>query len=313
MFSIYDGFGYFEDDNFVSFSHSKYLEEAVTPLLGNVYDGQAAAGSGQIEDLSKYIVARYGTGYTLLKQKSLSSWTFTTQNRYNQYNKNVVVKDSNGNDKNVTYGEGNCGIAALYSVLNYWARIKGESDLPRNNVTLNPINDNFYEDLINQTNSLGIQTWVVARTIVPQIYRDLRNWFRDNHSYQTDGTNTFEYGNAVSHVTNLYDVSLKTNHILVWSFNGQVETEIDEDRPTVWAQAPTSWTDDAKSYGNHAMVVKGYKVYIKTSSWWFFQSTSYLKFMEMNDNWNSSNRYIDYDAYASTLGGGTFGSFLKIY
>ena len=36
-------------------------------------------------------------------------------------------------------------------------------------------------------------------------------------------------------------------------------------------------------------------------------------FMEMNDNWNSSNRYIDYDAYASIFGGGTFGTFLNVY
>lgn len=139
--------------------------------------------------------------------------------------------------------------------------------------------------------------------MIPTLYNDVRTYYRDNCGYKTEGASPFNATSCVKSVSQKYNASMSAKHILIWSFSSQVKKEIDNNRPTIWNEA-------FGTYKDHSMIVKGYEIYSKTTSWWIFKSTSYVYLMEMNDNYDSNNKYIDFDYYSNY--DGVFGSFIKI-
>ena len=83
------------------------------------YDGQEAdqKGCGKIIDTDLYVKDKYGSGWRLSNNKSLS------MNGYSQWNMSCYRKHNIENDKlsSKTSSEGNCWVISAYTVLQYMA------------------------------------------------------------------------------------------------------------------------------------------------------------------------------------------------
>lgn len=156
--------------------------------------------------------------------------------------------------------------------------------------------DSFYQTYAKKSNYQ-----IVTPKSLPKLYLSVRNYAIKNYNYKVSGTNPFNIGNIIKGVANEYGYnSIKTSHILIWSYDGQVLSEINAGYPTIWNCANSS------TYGSHSMVVTGYKQYRKTTTILGIKFYSYVDLMQVNDNWSSSARYFDFTNY------GAFGSFVKV-
>jgi len=79
-----------------------------------------------------------------------------------------------------------------------------------------------------------------------------------------------------------------------------VVSEIDSGYPIIWNMASSS------TYGSHSTVVTGYKTYCKTTNIIGINFYSYVNLMQLNDNWTSAPRFMDFTNYYA------FGSFVKV-
>lgn len=288
--SSFDGFVYKEGDEYLRCG-TKYLTEEELGDHSFNYSGKAdtkySSGSDVITNISSYLTSRYkGTWYIdNFHSNSLTKYVDVYQNDYAIYD----------------YSEGNCTLSAFYGIFQYLRDNKNLTALPTGNVKVDTSKDSF---------KTGHS---VTRTQVPEIYAKIReNAMNYNYTVESDwwtSTTMARWGNealaSLGYKSDWYNSYVYM--YLTWSFNGQVVKNINTGYPVMWNQA-------RGNYGNHSMVVKGYKTYKKDHKVWFIKWSESKHFMEMNDNWRSTGTttYIDFDGYANDLIKEGFGTFVVV-
>ncbi len=121
-----------------------------------------------------------------------------------------------------------------------------------------------------------------------------------------DGVGFTKINNIVDDVLDYYGYGDSIcKGIYAWDFDTEVKDEINAGRPVVMNIA-------RGYYGNHTITVCGYKIYSLTKNALIGTSTKKYNMIEVYDGWESSKRYIDYNAFAYDLLTSGFGSFNKI-
>ncbi len=288
--SSYDGFVFKENEEYLRYD-TKYLTEEELNEYEFNYSGKAAnrysSGSDVITQIPDYLKSRYGGNwyYDGNGSNSLKNYIDVYQNDYAIYDN----------------GEGNCTLSAFYGIFQYLRDNKNLKNLPKNNVSVDTTKDSFKSG------------HNVTRTVVPEMYAKIREKAM-NYSYTVESnwwtsTTMARWGNealaSMGYKSDWYNSYVYMH--LTWTFNSQVVKNINAGYPVMWNQA-------RGNYGNHSMVVKGYKTYKKDHKIWFIKWSESKHFMEMNDNWRSTGTttYIDFDGYAFDLIHEGFGTFVVV-
>lgn len=293
-YSIYDGFLYRnEEGDFLPYEFTELTEEdwneyLETEMEKKKYDGQTDGKDGRIYDPDAFVKDKYGKGYSVYRENSLPDYEYMDQDNLSIYHE---LKD------NVPYSEGNCSLASVYSLLNYlkicgkYETLPGSSSVTWYDAT----KDSFY-DKYKKKKNYKIET----PKKLPNLYLAVREYAIDTYGYEESGTNPFRIPKMIEKVGKQYGCKIKTKHIVVWTYETQVVKEINAGYPTIWNMANSS------SYGSHTTVVTGYKTYRKTKKVLGFKLYSYVKLLELNDNWVTEPRYFDFTSYKA------FGSFIRV-
>lgn len=290
-YSVFDGFGYYVDEQFVPYETHVVSEEELSNLeLTTQYAGQNSAGDGDIYDPDKYVAAAYGDGY-VVKSGNSKSLPFSY---FGQYDLSIYYqKKSDGR----WYSEGNCSLSSIFALLNYLKTSGKYTSLPSaaSKTSYNATQDSFYSKYSGNT-SYRIDT----PKSLPKLYLAVRQYAVKHYGYETGGTNPFNITTIIEKVAAQYGASVDAKHIVVWSYESQVVDEIDAGYPVIINVANSS------TYGSHTMVVTGYRLYTKTTKVLGINFYSYAKLIQVNDNWTRSARYFDFTNYVA------FGSFVTV-
>lgn len=266
----YDGYVYEQNGKFIPYAN-KYLNEDELNSISYNY-------SGQENDAKKYEGITNISSY--LTDRYGGTWNLDSSKTLSNYVD--VVQDDYG------FNEGNCTLSAFYGIFRY----------------------------LNDYKSMGLSkkytkySYNGETKTIPVIYEKLYN-NACNYSYSHEkGSNAWTsttmaiWGNAAINEFKKCDWWKSYCHLcILWSFSSEVKNNIDTGYPVMWNQANGK-------YGGHSMVVKGYEIWSKTTSWWIFKSTETKRFLTINNNWNRNyTNYLDYDSYSSLFDGGTFGTF----
>lgn len=296
MYSLYDGFLYYDaEGNLIPYEGTTAMTEAdweayLQTELERSYQGQSGNGSdGQIYDPDAFVKDKYGTGYSVYNSNILKNFQYVSQ-----YDLSIYYKLQNG----TRYSEGNCSLAAIYALMNYLQASGKYTELPKASAITSyaATKDSFYNKY-KQNGNYSITT----PKILPKLYASIRNYAITHYGYEVGGTNPFYIATIIQQVGKQYGYTLKANHILIWSYEGQAVKEIDAGYPVIWNMA------NSDTYGSHSTVVTGYRTYRKTKTFLGMKLYSYVKLLALNDNWNKSVRYFDFTNYYA------FGSFVQVH
>ena len=147
-------------------------------------------------------------------------------------------------------------------------------------------NETIYFDPPGQKLRYYDQTWkldsfnkdIFANT--PHLYWQVRDYAIDHEYTPKDGYQTTKYGeDTIEYVSGLYDVTLD---IQTTKNIESAVSNIMNGIPVVMSVA------ESKTYGNHAMVITGYRRYFKNDD----RSKSYYLF-RVADNWATTPRWFD--------------------
>ncbi len=285
--SSYDGFVYLEEDDdnekhYVSYEATFLNNDELKEIAFQGYPGQVkefSDGSDGIEDISPYMEARYGKGWSLSPDESKTIYNYQNVNQ---------------DDYAVDLGEGNCTLSAYFGIFRYLHDYGGFNQLPMETTTI-----------------YSVSSSNVSKE-VPKTYACLREnameYGYTNYSSAWTSRNMDTWGRKTLFDFGYKDKWYKTliKMYVLWSFGQQVVKNINLGYPVMWNQA-------RGNYNCHSMVCKGYKTYKKTSGWFIFSHTEKKHFMVINNNWeNDRDYYIDFDGYSSDLVHEGFGTFVVV-
>jgi hypothetical protein len=169
---------------------------------------------------------------------------------------------------------GHCSIAAITRVLSYYYKL-GYSNIDSKT-------DTVFSTVIAYAKQKGY--WSKKDGTDP---RDIDDIF--------EGVLKSKYNYKNSDATNTY----------IYSFASEVKDEINKSHPVLLNLS-------SGYYGSHTVTIIGYKEYKKTSGW-LIKTTTTRQFIMVYDGWDSSIRYIDYDAMTNPFSGDfTLASFSKV-
>lgn len=295
FYSIFDGFGYYEGNQFLPYERT-YLSETELQNINfssnDPYKGQGKAGDGDIIYPNLYVEDRYGAGYKIESGDGRSLPKAFSY--FRQWNLSIYYET--GSD-GIERSEGNCTLSSIFAALNYFKTSGKYTSLPAptSKTSYNATNDSFYSKYKNDSN-FRIET----PKSLPNLYLAIRQYVIDNYGYETTDTNPFNITTIIKDIGKKYNASLSANHILVWSYESQVVDEIKAGYPVIINVLNSS------TYTSHSMVVTGYSLYTKTTTIAGLNIKSYVKLIKVNDNWSASPRYFDFTNYNA------FGSFVTI-
>ncbi len=120
---------------------------------------------------------------------------------------------------------------------------------------------------------------------ITTLYNDIKT-IATNHGYTSSGgTPPTKIDDIITDIWKKYNYSNgKGNNVYVISFS-IFKTEIDNNRPALFNMANGYYT-------NHTVLVKGYRTYEKSGI-----LNGDKNFLRLNDNWSTSDRWIDYSAW----------------
>ena len=286
-FSIVDGFGYLNGGSFVLYETNAVDQESV--VAGSAYNGQDGdvAGDGIIWNYISYMSDRYD-GYSFVGYDVLdSTFEYVNQDSFSFYH----TITANG----ALASEGNCGLSAVYALLNYLGS-SGKCNFPNSSDmgTYYPANDYFYEIYAEDPE------YAIPNSVsVPRLYYAVRQCAVENFIYQTGGFETSYTDDVIEMVAEQYSNNVDATIHSLGSFDSHVVPEIAEDDPVYVCVSNSS------TYGTHAMVVTGYRIYKKTTTILGINYTNYVYLLRVNDNWQS-------DARAAALGRPTAARYLDL-
>jgi hypothetical protein len=290
IFSPIDGFGSIDSwGNFSSLYSADFLPSQ--ERFGH-YEGQEAdaEGYGKIIDEFAYVNSRYGDGYQLSSEDALPNWPYTQQSNFSIYQKTTA----SGERKL----ENNCVPASIYEVLKYF-QVERSKPFPADFQTFNPETDPFYSSDLFQPNSQG-ESYQIIRTNLPSLYLQIRRWFVDNDQYFFDGCHPAKITDCVESLFRGYEVGMSTTSFSTISFEQDILNNVRSGNTILL------WNSVSDTYGFHTMPITGCSLFSKTTGWWIFQHTDYVKLVRLNDNLVPSPRYLDFNQYSLSSIGGSF-------
>jgi hypothetical protein len=294
---------YDREMGFVTISESGGLDKldgvgSNYPLKTGAYAGQEAGanGSGKIIDPITYVEARYGSGWTYTANYTPSWNAFPVQRNYSIYQKH-------GDDGTLTF-EGNCLLASLYEVIDYYRYSGVFPLLPSSYVNCNPQADSFYWSLMNERTMTGAPRYSVVHQTLPAVYKTIRDWFRDNDAYRFDLATVSRGVDCVHYLSEHYGIALTSRQLFSWNYESDIRDSINTRyRMYVWNEADGT-------YSAHSMPVCGTFRFQKTSGWWIFTHTDTVNLIRVADNYVESERFIDLSAYQNEFPNS--GSFIEV-
>lgn len=155
----------------------------------------------------------------------------------------------------------NCSIVSISKVLHYWKHKRGKNKI-----------GSSLRNIYKKTEKIGKKYG----------YTD------------TIGTQPTKINNITADVLEEYGYSSSCKGVYIWTFSGQVKSEIEAEQPVIMNIA-------RGYYGNHTVTVVGYRIF-KTSG-------KEYPMIKVADGWEKGTRYIDYNAFAYDLVTSGFGSF----
>jgi hypothetical protein len=294
-YSIFDGFGYYEGDQFLPYDREYLTEQelqAINFSSNKPYKGQNSAGDGDIVTPSSYVADRYGSGYKVEtgNSKSLPK----TFSYFKQWDLSIYYQTKKDG---LEYSEGNCTLSSIFALMNYLKSSGKYTSLPAasSKTSYDATKDSFYSTYKNK-NDYRIDT----PKSLPNLYLAIRQYATDNYGYEVGETNPFNVTTIIKDIGKKYSETISASHILFWSYESQVVDQIDNGYPVIINVSNSS------TYGSHSMVVTGYSLYTKTTTVDGLNVKNYVKLIKVNDNWSSSARYFDFTNYVA------FGSFVTV-
>lgn len=283
------------------------------------YEGQDKAGCGHISDTGKYMCDKFGSGWNLSSNKSLSmpSGKYTSQMNLSCY------IDYSYNGDSLSYSsEGNCWFVSSYIVLQSLADATNsykdnvnsyrvdfsKPSMPHidNIVNYDPkiYENSLYKKVFNDDgdNISGIiksssgkihYKTELNNTSFPKLYTDVRRFVYNTYGKVNSGT-VYNTAYIINEVGKQYGYNFKAKGtIAAGLYSGSGITAINKMLPFVLCTSSAS----NGGYGNHLMAGCGYKIYSKTYGWWIFKTTSYKYFYELRDGHSTKTAYFDLSSW----------------
>ncbi len=276
-------------------------------LSQGLYKDQEAGqtGNGKITDIKEYVLDKYGSGYSLVRSRSLD------MDLYLQYDLSIyhTIKDDG-----YFYSEGNCWIIFAFHVLQYLAKTKYTDMYSDDIVTYDAKNEeqDIYSKHFDENGNCKEKTtkydgtivdkWVLNETVFPKFYTEVRR-FINSEFKKCDGGTEAETSYIVKRIAKNYGHTIDyENHYRWGAYTNYIKYKIDSNIPCIW-----STTND--TYGAHSMAVCGYKYYKKTTKFWSFNFSTYKLFYELRDGHLEKPTYYDISSHI----GISCLTFLKLY
>ena len=293
-YSIYDGFVYLDENGETiraeGVSFTEELWEKYSGGKGSETAKSKAGGGGRGEIFlpDEYVREKYGTGYSLYQKNHLTGYDYAEQNDFSIYNKKI-----GGN----TYGEGNCVLSSVYSLMNYLRQCGKYPLLPRSYETVyfRAAEDKFYTKYKGRTDYSIVKT-----KNLPKLYYNVRAVAVNDYGYETGGVNPFVIDKLTEKTGRKFNSKPDATHLVLWSFESAIKKEVDAGYPIIWNMA------NSAVYGSHTTVVTGYRVYRRQKKILGIRISEYVKLAELNDNWNDCAVYFDMGDYKGV------GSFVRV-
>lgn len=231
---------------------------------------------------------RYGDNYVLDKSKTLSK----NYPYWDQYDTSVYYQLKDGNK----YSESNCTLNSIFTILSFLQNTNNSyKEFPtiKECIMFDAITDSFY-DKFSKNKNYSIE----MPKELPKLYCDIRQYAIKKGYYHIKsgfltfaGTLPFDIVKIIKGIGKKYDIKMKPKHIVGGKFKKQVMKEIDAGYPIIFN------VNLHPVYGNHSVVVTGYRVYKKTKKILGFKITKKVYIMEISDNWDYNIVYLDYSSY----------------
>ncbi len=270
-YSIEYGWGRLFQDSFFPFEKRKGSDEN---------DGNHLAGGGissLIYSPDDYVKKNKGDGFTITLAHSKKDWSFHCQREFSIYARYA--------EPTTKEYEGNCQIASLYEACEYLLKecLSGEYSCLVNS---DPESDPFYNDFMAKKDKNGNSVYVISHHKVPLLYKHLRDWYRDNDSYQFDYTHVEKCQESISAISTWLNEP-------IFCLSSTDCSDQDVDKAVVAQnQVCVIWVNGDDNL-SHAMPVVGKRTYSKIEGWWVFQHTEYFSLLAVNDNIHYTVTYVD--------------------
>jgi hypothetical protein len=291
-YSIYDGFGYYEENNFIPYKN--YTENDLEKMDGNLgYAGQFYHGEAYIYNAEAYVKDRYYKNYafSVYQENSLSQFEYVDQFDLSLF---LIRKDDR------IYSEGNCALSSIYAIFNYLSNLDGFESIPTHTVTYDITTDALYNRAISEGYIINHENEF------PQLYLDIRTIAMQRYGYLFGGTSGGDISSMIEDVASFYNLNVDaTRRTIFKNFNRDIIDQIDAGMPTIWnvgAISIFSLPIISNSYGGgHSTVATGYKIYKGSVKVLWFKVTKYVKLLQLNDNHFAQRTYFDYSARSNIL------------
>lgn len=293
-YSIYDGFVSADDEG----DFSAAGQVPLTQEIWNEHAGQGAenakkiknfsGGDGEITDPDGYVKNKYGNGFSVYQSNHIIGYDYVLQNDLSLYYRKVG---------NCLYGEGNCSLSSIYSIMNHFKNCGRYPMLPEDydTVILRPSADKFYKKY-----ACSGKYYIEAKKLLPKLYSQVRKIACEYHGYEVGNINPFVIEDIIEKAGKVYGADVNATHLVLWSFEGTLKKELDRGRPIIWNMAT------GKTYGSHTVVVTGYRTYRRQKKIFGIKISEYVKLAELNDNWNDFAVFFDFGGYSGV------GSFVRV-
>lgn len=297
-FSAVSGYYYLSNGEYVSVDNDNNADSnfIYENIASKHYDGQETneKGCGKIISTDKYVKSKYGSGWKLGSNKSLS------MKGYDQWDLSCYCQNKVKSTGVTRYSEGNCWAVSAFHVLQYMADNKWKKMPQSTSVTAyNPSVDepNIYSRYFdssgnNKTKLLSGTTYQfeLARSApmdFPTLYTEIRKHINSKYKQINDGGSIFATSEIIEYIAKKYGYRVNAQEHVFWGLYA------DQGTKKINSGYPLLWSTSNDTYSSHTMAVCGYKYYSKTSGWWIFKITRYKLFYELRDGHEADPRFYD--------------------
>lgn len=276
-YSVVDGFLYIENGDYIPYDADSVGTE--NSVQGSPYTGPGTLNDGKITNEYTYVTNRYPE-FEFVDSEYLNA----PFDCFNQYNLSVYYEVINGGMRS----EGNCSLAAIFALLNYLGSTRQCSFPNKEETTTHyAVNDWFYSKYANKPSQYHIEN----EKELQKLYYTVRQYAIANHGYERSGFATIDVQTLIESVASAYSNSVNATLYAMGSFDACVVPAMERDTPAILNLSGSS------VYGNHSVVVTGYRIYRKTTTILGINFYDYLYILRISDNHNTAARYFDLKDY----------------
>lgn len=129
---------------------------------------------------------------------------------------------------------------------------------------------------------------------LPILYLNIRHMAIEDYGYEVS---TFSDGNispTIETIASYYETYIDATFSSKLNFETHIKNEITAGRPIILLL-------DSSTYGSHAVVANGYRIFVKQTTVLGITVSKYVYLIKINDNWTADVRYFDYTACENTV------------